>query len=224
MLENVVNNDTNNSNNVYKSVWTRKTMSECQPYWITIVHVILGGQRLQVTAGIKIDSIKMSSSGEELVLQTEKTIRANLEGLPIPEILQVYISYWAKYVASECRKRDTIQSIWLTGEGEPMEYKEISKSIKKVVKIFNPDLHVTAIQFRRMAITNFYKRSLRFIEANVKNISDWLNVSEEVMRQYYNRATAHKRIRQFYQETTGMLIISFYSLINLTSQGTFFKH
>jgi hypothetical protein len=173
------------------SLWTLKILAECQPYWITLVHMCLGGQRLQVTAGIKMDSLKWTTSGEEIILQTEKTARKNMEGIPVPQALQMYLTYWTKYVVTACRKRDTIQSIWLSSLGEPLEYKEVSKSIKKVAQIFNPDLTVTAIEFRRMAITNFFKESQEFIQSNTKNLADWLNVSEEVMRQHYNRASAH---------------------------------
>jgi hypothetical protein len=178
-------------------------VAECQPYWIALVHMCLGGQRLQVTAGIKMDSLKWTTSGEEIILQTEKTTRKNMEGIPVPQALQMYLTYWTKYVVTACRKRDTIQSIWLSSLGEPLEYKEVSKSIKKVAQIFNPDLTVTAIEFRRMAITNFFKESQEFIQSNTKNLADWLNVSEEVMRQHYNRASAHNRVQEMYQRTTG---------------------
>jgi len=60
MVENVLTE----GGSIKKSLWTRRTMTECQPYWIALVHMCLGGQRLQVTAGIKIDSIKWTSSGE----------------------------------------------------------------------------------------------------------------------------------------------------------------
>lgn len=140
-------------------------------------------------------------------MQTEKTTRVNMEGLPVPQALQMYLSYWKTYVVPECRKRETIQSIWLSPEGEPLEYKEVSKSIKNVVKIFNPDLKITAIQFRRMVITKFFKRSQKFVDNNSSTLSDWLNVSEEVMLQHYNRASAHKRVQQLYQETTGTVVI-----------------
>jgi len=75
---------------VNTSLWTLKTMTDCQPYWIALVHMCLGGQRLQVTAGMKMDCITWTSSGQELVLQTEKTSRVNMEGLPVPEQLQMY--------------------------------------------------------------------------------------------------------------------------------------
>jgi hypothetical protein len=88
------------------SLWTLKNLTECQPFWITLVHMCLGGQRLQVTAGIKMDSVKWTTSGEELILQTEKTTRKNMEGIPVPQALQMYLTYWTKYVVPECRKRE----------------------------------------------------------------------------------------------------------------------
>jgi hypothetical protein len=48
-----------------------------------------------------------------------------MEGIPVPKILQMYLSYWAKFVAKVCRCRASIESMWLTPQGEPLEYKQV---------------------------------------------------------------------------------------------------
>jgi hypothetical protein len=159
--------------------------------------------RLQVTASIRTNSIKISASGSELILQNEKTIRQNLEGIPIPSILNIYLEYWIKYVVPKCKSRAEIEAIWLNESGNPMEYKEISKSIIKAIKQFNPALHITPISMRRMKITSFFKNSQKFIETNVKDFTELLNVSEKTMLMYYNRETTTKRVKELYEKTTG---------------------
>ena len=49
------------------SLWKRPMHIEYQPYWITLVHMVLGGQRVQVVGSMTVDGMAWKNESGNMV-------------------------------------------------------------------------------------------------------------------------------------------------------------
>jgi hypothetical protein len=117
-----------------------------------------GGLRKQVFVDLYADHLQWDE--EEMVMQVgdEKVARVNTSHLPLPPQLFTYIEFFKQRVRPHLCKDPSHPplSLWLTSAGKPISSTTFAKQLKLLIQDFNPHLTTTAIDFRRMAITDLF--------------------------------------------------------------------
>jgi hypothetical protein len=117
-----------------------------------------GGLRKQVFVNLYTSHLQWDE--EEMVMQVgqEKVARVNASHLPLPPQLFLYIEFFKQRVWPYlCLDPvDPPLALWLSGKGRPLNSKTFGQQLKQLIQQFNPELTTSAIDFRRMTVTDLF--------------------------------------------------------------------
>jgi DNA-directed RNA polymerase subunit M/transcription elongation factor TFIIS len=157
--------------------------------------VMAGGLRRQVIGGIRIDdsNFVLSENKFHFTCRVEKVKRSFSRELPLCASLKpfthTYINVIRPFICDGNASKS--KTLWVTDDGATMSLDRFSQTIKKVVMQFHPLLQkVHPLAFRRLAITDmaskFDLESLSLGDFK-KNYLEYLNTSDKMMHENYNR-------------------------------------
>jgi hypothetical protein len=117
-----------------------------------------GGLRKQVFVNLLVDHLQWDEN--EMVMQVgqEKVACTNASHLPLPPQLFTYIEFFKQRVCPYLcpDPTDPPLALWLSSCGLPISSTTFAHQLNLLIKEFNPQLTTTAIDFRRMTITNLF--------------------------------------------------------------------
>ena len=162
----------------------------------------MSGQRRQIITELLCDGIKYDKESNNYYaeLGPEKVERKdNAEGISIPIEIGYSITFFIKYLRKYLKPKN-VDSIWVNDHGNPLEFKEVTKRVKKFMstEIF-PDQGkvITPITFRRIIITSVFKNKISHEKQTmsdfINDLATYLNTSTLIMEQYYRRNVDKER-------------------------------
>jgi hypothetical protein len=117
-----------------------------------------GGLRKQVFVNLYADHLQWDADEMVMWVGDEKVACVNASHLPLPPQLFTYIEFFKQRVRPHLCKdpADPPLALWLTRAGNPMSSAGFAMQLNFLIQDFNPELTTTAIDFRRMTITDLF--------------------------------------------------------------------
>lgn len=139
----------------------RDSAFRMQNVLMAILLYLGGGQRLQVYANILVKDLVWKDGKMYLRVPAEKVPRLHGTLLPLPRQLYTMLEFFKQNVRphllhSAEDNEDMDRSLWINLQGGAMSSPIFSELITRLFAEFNPDLHITPIDFRRNTVTRLY--------------------------------------------------------------------
>lgn len=129
-----------------------------QDIWIALSLEVGYGQRREVLGNIVVDSLEYDkdSNSYSCLPVCEKVTRTGSPRVLLPPIRKTFDEWFITYIRRYIAKEET-KTLFVKPSGEAMSFKKWSRVVVAMGVRFNPALHLTANNYRRMAITNLFK-------------------------------------------------------------------
>jgi hypothetical protein len=120
-----------------------------------------GGQRRQIYANFLLGDISWQGQKMMLYVLAEKVARLNTSYLPLPPQLYTSIEFFIQRVrpqlfAKPSAATEKARSFWVNSSGGALKPEQFSEQLRQAFNEFNPDLDITAVNFRRMVVTALF--------------------------------------------------------------------